>query len=305
MTRSPKPQYEPTMQLGMAVRDYLSERRRMGTLSRSSIASYRYRLWAFLEAMGSHRDAADVTRAEATEWLASLEAAPRSVRAHASAVRGLYRWLADRGTAVTDPFFGVKLPGLDRHAPVTLDGDDVAEVFAQCADSRERLLVSLMVQEGLRAGEVVALQLSHVDRKRQTMLVRGKGNKERTVPFTAQTEANLAAYLRDVPPVLGVPIIRAQTLNVVAGITVGTLSRIMSDLLYRAGVKRGPGDLITGHALRRTAASDVLEACDGDIQVVQQFLGHESIMTTQQYLRAVPPRRLREAMQGRTYGGMA
>lgn len=293
-----------TMEIGNAVRDYLSERRRMRTLAPRSLVAFRYRLWNFADAMGATTDAADISRDEATEWLADLDLAPRSVRAHASAVRGLYGWLAAKGYPVTDPFFGVKLPILDKHAPVTLEPEDVAAAFDACWDSRQRLIVSLMVQEGLRAAEVVGLTLPSVDRRRKTLLVRGKGNKERTVPFTPATERNLAAYLGEYPPVLGCPLIRSYSIET-AGLSVGYVSRMMSDLLYRAGVKHERGDMISGHAFRRTAASDVLEAAGGDIQVAQEFLGHESIMTTQQYLRAVPPRRLREAMMGRDYEGRA
>jgi integrase/recombinase XerC len=292
------------MQLGNAVRDYLSERRRMRTLAPASQTAMRYRLWAFVDAMGATTNVVDVTRKEAIEWLADLELSPRTVRAHASAVRGLFSWLAENGQPVTDPFFGVKLPTLDKHAPVTLPEADVAAAFDACIDRRQRLIVSLMVQEGLRAGEVVTLRLDHIDRRRQTMLVRGKGNKERTVPFTPQTGRNLDAYLAEVPPAAGRPVIRNQT-DGVNGLTVGYLSRMMSDLLYRAGVKHSRGDMISAHAFRRTAASDVMEAADGDIQVVQEFLGHESIMTTQHYLRNVAPRRLREAMIGRNYDGRA
>ena len=304
VARLRKPEYEPTVVLGIAARDYLSERRRMGTLAAESLKSIRSRLDRYVDDMGFHRDAADVTRAEATEWLASLELSARSVRAYASAVRGLYGWLVGRGHGVIDPFYGVQLPRTDRHTPVTLNPDEVGLAFDAARDSRERLLVSLMVQEGLRAGEVVRLHLAHVDRRRKTMLLRGKGNKERTVPMTAQTERNLVRYLAEWPPVPGRPVIRSHH-DRVSAVQSDTVSRLMSQLLYRAGVKRGPGDLITGHAFRRTAASDVLEAADGDIQVVKEFLGHESIMTTQVYLRGVPPRRLREAMMGHDYGGRA
>ena len=67
-----------------------------------------------------------------------------------------------------------------------------------------------------------------------------------------------------------------------------------------AGIKRGAGDGVSAHALRHTAASDVLDRCH-DVRTVQAMLGHVSIATTQIYLRRADLSRMREAMAGRDY----
>ena len=71
--------------------------------------------------------------------------------------------------------------------------------------------------------------------------------------------------------------------------------------MRRAGVKRGNYDGVSGHALRHTAASDVLDRC-GDLRQVQQMLGHSSLATTAIYLRRADAGQIRAAMEGRDYG---
>jgi site-specific recombinase XerD len=74
--------------------------------------------------------------------------------------------------------------------------------------------------------------------------------------------------------------------------------------MARAGVKRHAYDGVSGHALRHTAASDVLDECK-DLRAVQQMLGHAQLSTTAIYLRRVSAESLRTAMGGRTYGRAA
>ncbi len=83
-----------------------------------------------------------------------------------------------------------------------------------------------------------------------------------------------------------------------------TISRILSALFREAGLKRRAWDGVSAHALRHTAATDVLAEC-GNVRTVQLMLGHASIATTQIYLGAAEVPALRAAMSGRSYSRAA
>ena len=84
-------------------------------------------------------------------------------------------------------------------------------------------------------------------------------------------------------------------------VTPNWLSKELSDLMTAAGLKRARNDGVSAHALRHTAASDVLDRCH-DVRIVQAMLGHASLATTEIYLRRANMGQLREAMAGRAYG---
>jgi integrase len=79
----------------------------------------------------------------------------------------------------------------------------------------------------------------------------------------------------------------------------------MAILFEEAGVKVRAWDGRSAHTLRRTAASDVLDAAGGDLQIVQQMLGHKHLSSTSHYLRLKPPAGMRAAMEGRSYSPAA
>jgi site-specific recombinase XerD len=81
------------------------------------------------------------------------------------------------------------------------------------------------------------------------------------------------------------------------------LSKELSKWWLEAGIKKRAGDGIAAHSLRHTAASDTLDKCN-DLTVVQRMLGHSNIATTSRYLRVASLDKMRDAMEGHTYGGI-
>jgi integrase len=206
-------------------------------------------------------------------------------------------WRSD--TPIADPTFGLLLPKKPEVVHRALTPEQVARLFSVCADNRERLVVSLGVQEGLRAGEQVRLELGDIDRKNGWLLIRGKGNKQREVPLTDETAALIDAYLEEWPPPRTGTLLRsyhdgASPLSANWAIGVGT------SVFSRAGLKRYARDGMSLHACRHTAATDVAEKCK-DPYVVQEFLGHASVDTGRIYVKRAARGPLAEAVRGRTY----
>lgn len=289
------------MNLSEAVNAYVSERRRSQTLAPNSVAQVRQILWRFASYFGEDRDPATITLAEVSEWRAQLDVGPRTLRCYTSQTRGLFTWLLLRDEILRDPFQGIKPPRQPDSEPRAFERETVGIILDACADARERLIVSLKAQEGLRAGEVAHLEVAHVSISRGAVMVRGgKGNKDRTVPLTDETRRALTDYLAEYPARGAGPLIRSYQ-RPSSGISPGRVSRMLVDLMYRAGVKERPRDGVSGHALRHTAGADVLAAAEGDLLVVKEFLGHASIATTQIYTRTTTAERLRAVVNGRTY----
>jgi site-specific recombinase XerD len=157
-------------------------------------------------------------------------------------------------------------------------------------------VVALMLGCGLRCAEVATITVDDWDRRGEVLRVAGKGGHERIVPVPPDVAAALAGYLAHEPAAGDSPIVRARTHP--GGVRPDYLSQMVSRTMAAAGVKRAAWDRVSGHALRHTAATEVLDA-SGDLRVVQEMLGHQRLETTSVYLARAGVDRVRAAMLAR------
>jgi site-specific recombinase XerD len=125
-----------------------------------------------------------------------------TARARHMALRRYAAWLADEGEIDANPLLGVKPPKLDNKVVDALTDDQLRRLIKACAgkelmDRRDEAIVRLMAETGLRAGEVLAIQVTDVDLQEGRVTIRrGKGGKGRVAPFGAQTAAAIDRYMR-------------------------------------------------------------------------------------------------------------
>lgn len=276
------------------VRDRLA-RREIEPVTASTL---RANLRLFAESIGDP-PIRQLTREHIEEWLTGpASALARStVRTRFSQVRTFCRWAVERGYMRRDPTLGLRAPRQPEEVPRNLRLADVRRLLDACGDVRDELIVSLMVQEGLRRKEVAGLQLGEMELDTRLMKVRGKGGHERVLWITDETLEVLEMYLVEHPALAG-PLIRSKIdgRSPLAPVTVG---RLVSDLMRRAGVKRFPYDGRSAHALRHTCATDMVRG-GAHLRDVQQVMGHRSLRATERYL-AWEIRGKQAAMKGRRY----
>ena len=172
--------------------------------------------------------------------------------------------------------------------PRNLGLDAVQAVRDACEDSRERLLVTLMVDEGLRRCECARLQVADVLVDEGQVRIVGKGGHVRLLPVVERTDKALRSYLGEVGWQAG-PLIRSTRVHG-AGILPARVGTIVKAVVRRAGVDATP------HQLRHTMAAGMVRR-GASLRQVQQALGHASLMTTQIYLPFESADGLREVME--------
>lgn len=275
---------------------YLERRRRLHTYSPKSLAVVQPRLRSLTDDFGRRPIDQFTTRA-VEHWLESLEhLSVNSRAAYLASARQFTHWLAVEKVVRYDPC--VDIPQIRRPRPVprAQPVDAVAAFLRACHDDRERCIVHLMVGLGLRRMEVAALRWDHYDDRAELLLVVASkgGLGERLLPVPKAVRDALGR-IRD--KTTG-PVIASKATG--RHLLPATIGSMCTKIMQRSGVKRGAYDGISGHALRHTAASDVLDAC-GDLRVVQQMLGHGHLTSTAIYLRRTSAEELRDAMEGRSY----
>jgi site-specific recombinase XerD len=177
------------------------------------------------------------------------------------ALRRFAAWLVEEGELDANPLAGLKPVKVDSKVVPVLTEKQLRELLTACQgkslqDRRDEALVRLLAETGLRAGEAVALEVSHVDLASGTLLVvRGKGGKGRIVPFGPQTARALDRYLRAR---------RQHRLADTSALWLGDRGRRFTyDALYKALVRRAELAGLNGfhpHVLRHTAAHRWLAA---------------------------------------------
>jgi integrase/recombinase XerC len=223
-----------------------------------------------------------------------------SVARALAAVRSLYRWLAQEGVVEQNPAKLVSTPRLPKKLPRVptieemnsmLDGK-MPEVAT--FPERDRLMFELLYGCGIRNSELVGINLDDISLSNEAILIRGKGKKERFVPFGGSALAALSVYLpwrqqllatlKNSPkkmaaagrPEKGMP---ALLVNQRGGrLTTRSVGRIVK----RIAVAKGMSPEVHPHTLRHAFGTHMLEE-GADLRAIQELLGHERLATTQRY----------------------
>lgn len=229
-------------------------------------------------------------------WLGSLELAPASKKAYLSSTRAFCRWLVDTGAIASDPTAKIPPVRVPKAPPRAQSREAVKACFEACRDDRERLIIELMCQMGLRRAEVAGARWENYDDAELILRVVGKGDKAREIPVPRRVARLMARqqYRKAYGPII------SSLSQPGHHLTPTRLGIVTTNIMVRAGVKQRAWDGVTPHALRHTAASDVLDNCH-DLRVVQALLGHEQLSSTAVYLRRAAIGQIREAMEGRDY----
>lgn len=293
----------PTAALGAAgtlqplITEYVLGRVRRGELVKSTAAGY-WSTLVVLAAMHGARPVAQFGKATVERWLEATEAlAPSTRRTQWSYVSKFSDYLVEKKIIRANPCLSMRAPRRPRTVPRALDGDAVTKLLVNAPDTRATAVIWLEVGLALRRIEVSRLKIEDWSRRDEVVRVTGKGGHERYVPVPKSAAAALDAYLTEWPATVG-PLIRSYTTG--RALSVSTLSHYMAEWMTAAGVKHAARDGVSGHALRHTAATDVLDQC-GDLRAVQELLGHAHLSSTSIYVGRSMLNELRAAMEGRRY----
>jgi integrase/recombinase XerD len=213
------------------------------------------------------------------------------------AVRGLHRFALRDGLVDVDVAREVRPPSPPRRLPKAIAIDEVERLLDAAAWDgtalaiRDRALLELLYGTGARISEAVGLAIDDLDLDDRTVLLSGKGGKQRRVPIGSFAAQAIDAYLVQVRPALAAA--GRGTPAVFLNARGGPLSRQSAWTILRTAAERaGLADGISPHTLRHSFATHLMEG-GADVRVVQELLGHSSVTTTQIYT-LVTVDRLRE-----------
>jgi integrase/recombinase XerC len=210
-----------------------------------------------------------------------------SVARSLAAVRSFYRWLAQEGRVEQNPAALVATPKLAKKLPrvptieemnSVLDGSmpDVASL-----PQRDALIFELLYGCGIRNSELVGINLDDIHRSAESILIRGKGKKERYVPFGESVKAALEVYW----PVRRQILLdrKKDTRGLLINQRGGRLTtRSVGRIIKKIAVAKGLSPDVHPHTLRHAFGTHMLEE-GADLRAIQEMLGHERLSTTQRY----------------------
>jgi integrase/recombinase XerC len=211
-----------------------------------------------------------------------------SVARALAAVRSLYRWLAREGMVEQNPAKLVVTPKLPKKLPRVptieemnsmIDGK-MPEVAA--FPERDRLMLELLYGCGIRNSELTGVDLDHISLSAEAILIRGKGKKERYVPFGDSVKTALAAYLPERQKLLEETKKHSTALLINRRDGGRLTTRSVGRIIKKIAVAKGLSPDVHPHTLRHAFGTHMLEE-GADLRAIQELLGHERLATTQRY----------------------
>lgn len=293
--------------LDRAVRGYLDHLAVERGLAANTLASYRRDLRRYTDYLADEMVAApgEITEKHVAGFLRSLrdgdgEHPPLSASSAARsvvAVRGLHRFLVREGVVPADVAADVRPPSPPRRLPKAIPLADVERLLAAASGDgsplalRDRALLEVLYGTGARISEAVGMDRDDLDEAAGTVLLRGKGSKERIVPIGSYALDAVSGYLVRARP--GLAAAGKGTSALFLNARGGRLSRQSAwTVLQTVAGRAGLSTHVSPHTLRHSYATHLIDG-GADVRVVQELLGHASVTTTQVYT-LVTVDRLRE-----------
>lgn len=251
-------------------------------LAAGTVSDYTNTLRKWQTYCGANRDLSDITADDLRAFLGSLnEIGKKQLLNHHIGLSAFYTWAVRCGHVAVHPLRAVPRPKPERRAIQAFSKDEITRLLSSAAESqlpkRNRAILLLLLDCGLRASELCDLQMRHYDAVNGRILAYGKGDKERSLPISETTRAALKSYVlaarKHTAPHDPLFVSRDG-----AAMTRGGLLQ----LLYALGERADVPDCHP-HRFRHTFAIQYLRN-GGDVYSLQMSLGHESLEMCRRYL---------------------
>ena len=264
-------------------RNYLRIERGM---SPNTVASYVRDVEGLLEAYEGYLPA-DIGTPEVEKYLSDRIQKGLSKRSQArllSSLRSFFNWCIEEGDLKDNPCDRIDAPKLGKSLPAVLSVEEVDAIMESVdlkasSGLRDRAILEVLYGCGLRVSECTGLLLSHVHPDEGYVDVIGKGNKQRIIPLGEMAAEAVRNYL----PVRPEPSARAYEDVLFLNRSGRPLSRVsIFNLVKERAMAAGIHKEISPHTFRHSFATHLIEG-GADLRIVQELLGHESILTTEIY----------------------
>ena len=266
--------------------DYLTYEKKYSV---HTITSYKNDISQFLRFINPNAESFALTEfnyQQIRSWVASLikdKIAPRSVNRKLSSLKSLFKYLQRQQVIAINPMAKISGPKTPKRLPVFIDEHQMEDLFAKVTfedgfnGMRDRLILDLFYQTGIRRTELTHLKELDVDLFNSTIKVLGKRNKERIIPISLALKRNLESYLQ---------VKQEQNLSNPM-LLVSEKGHTLSDQAVYSTVKKYLSQITTiqkksPHVLRHTFATHLLNN-GADINAVKDLLGHANLSATQVY----------------------
>lgn len=281
-----------------AINQFLEHLRFERNLSRHTLRNYAVDLWQFSDFLFRIEKRRDLTPAEIDnltirEWMADMRGAGKrktSIARKLASLRTFYQFLIREGKLDKNPAKLVATPKIERKLPVHLTAEDAVR-FIETPDintdlgRRDRAILEFLYATGIRVGELVNIDIRHIDFRGRTVRVFGKRRKERIVPFHEPALQALMLYLTQTRPLFlsNAPVDKRDENAVFLNyqgtrITTRSVGRLVDKYIRQcADINK-----ISPHSLRHSFATHLLDA-GADLRDIQELLGHARLSTTQIY----------------------
>jgi integrase/recombinase XerC len=271
------------------LREFLDYLRHERNASAHTISGYRRDLGQFIaylgERGGSLRKVDNVQIRGFMALLHERRLKKSSAARKLAAIRSFFQYGIKRKWVTENPARMVATPKQEKGLPSFLSEEEMVGFLdippsGRPLDLRDRAILELLYASGIRVGELVGISLEDANLRERLVRVRGKGKKERLVPFGRTAGERLSAYLLARPELARSRVgERALFLNYQGRrLTARSVERVVDKYIRLTAVKRR----ISPHSLRHSFASHLLSR-GADLRVIQELLGHESLATTQKY----------------------
>ena len=215
---------------------------------------------------------------------------PKSIRRKISSVKSMYEYFGKEQILSSNPFAGATLPKDERKLPKFIYEGEITEFLNQIdttslSGKRNLAIFELLYGSGLRVGELVTVKLTDIDFIAKTILIHGKGSKDRYVPMHDILIERIKDYLVIVRPVFRARTRRPDDHMLFVNFKGNSLSdRGVRDILDRELTRQASSLQISPHTFRHSFATHLLDH-GVDLRTVQEMLGHVSLATTQIYTK--------------------
>lgn len=276
------------------IKDYLGYIKFEKKLSKNTIDNYQLDLesyQSYLENIGidnSNQITFKIVNDYLT-YLNKLGLGPKSIIRHTTTIKEFHRYLVKMEKVNKDVTLNLESIKQTKKLPTVIKQEEMEKILDVNLDNafkyRDKAMLELMYGSGLRVSELVNLTVYSLDMENETILIEGKGSKERIVPINDYTKKALIDYLEVRNSLIkvknGIPD-KLFLNNHGKGITRQGFNLILKNILEKNNLNPN----ITPHTLRHTFATDLLNN-GADLRTIQELLGHADITTTRIYTHVV------------------